>query len=297
MTLVWDYRTGDVINAETGEVVDRIYVASPTDGVERKVELRERVHCSALTRFRFRVTDPTALQLRKLGRVKGTPSLLRGNEDKLYRAYRLVINYLSQLKNLSRNDYDIIEKVVRDAAEASRYARHKELVIAATAIVMSARLLGMYVNVLDVAKDLSINPDEVLSTLRKLSVKYKVSRYALIVNEVRKIANTLGEPSLAYIAEVLLGRLDTLPSKPARSIAAGLVYTAALLRGKEVTQDRIADITGISTMSVRQAYQYIVKKLNIKLERSKAFVLQRVYLPSDICDELHGMLANYVMCR
>ena len=301
MTLVWDYRTGDVINAETGEVVDRIYVASPTDGVERKVELRERVHCSALTRFRFRVTDPTALQLRKLGLNRGAAStpILRGNENKLYRAYKLVIAYLSQLKRLSRNDYDVIEGVVRDAAEASKYCRvkEKELVVAAASIVVSARVMGIHVDAVKVSKDLGINPNDVLHALRKLSVKYRVSRYGLIVNEVRKIANTLGEPSLAYIAEVLLSKLGTL-AKPVKSVAAGLTYVAALLGGKEgITQDRVADIEGISTMTVRQAYQYIVKRLGIKIVRTKAFVIQRITVPREVCEGLRGKLAKYVECR
>jgi len=301
LTLVWDYRTGDVINAETGEVVDRIYVASPTDGVERKVELRERIHCSALTRFRFRVTDPIALQLRKLGLNRGAAStpILRGNENKLYRAYKLVIGYLSQIKVLSRSDYDLLEKVVRDAAEASKYCRvkEKELVVAATAIVTAARVMGIHVDAVKVSKDLGINPNEVLHALRKLSVKYRVSRYGLVISELRKVASALGEPSISYIAEVLLSKLGTL-AKPVKSVAAGLTYVAALLGGKEgITQERIANAEGISTMTVRQAYQYIVKRLGIRIERTKAFVIQRIYLPSGICDELHGMLANYVECR
>jgi len=124
-----------------------------------------------------------------------------------------------------------------------------------------------------------------------------VSRYGLIVNEVRKIANTLGEPSLAYIAEVLLSKLGTL-AKPVKSIVGGLVYVAALLSGKEgITQDRVADIEGISTMTVRQAYQYIVKRLGIRIERTKAFVIQRITVPREVCEGLRGKLAKYVECR
>ena len=301
MTLVWDYRTGDVINAETGEVIDRIYVASPTDGFERgDLELRERIHCSALTRFRFRVTDPTALQLRKLGLGRSANnSLLKGNENRLYRAYKIVVGYLSQLKRLSRNDYDVIEGVVRDAAEASKYCRvkEKELVIAAAAIVMAARLSGIHVDAVKVSKDLGINPNEVLHALRKLSVKYRVSRYGLVISELRKVASALGEPSISYIAEVLLSKLGTL-AKPVKSVAAGLTYVAALLGGKEgITQERIANAEGISTMTVRQAYQYIVKRLGIRIERIKAFVIQRITVPREVCEGLRGKLAKYVECR
>ena len=61
--LVWDYFTGDVIDAETGEVVDRIYVASPQRWSGPDVRVRREAP--------VRLSEETRAWLRLTGRVRG----------------------------------------------------------------------------------------------------------------------------------------------------------------------------------------------------------------------------------
>ena len=76
--LIWDFRTGDVIDAESGVVVDRIYLppqqCSNGEDLRRNLKLRAAVRFSRETKLFLRVYRKKRRQRKLRGYVVDTVS-------------------------------------------------------------------------------------------------------------------------------------------------------------------------------------------------------------------------------
>jgi hypothetical protein len=80
--------------------------------------------------------------------------------------------------------------------------------------------------------------------------------------------------------------------------AAVLVYCAALVTGREVTQREVAKFYGLSETGLRQALSRFRSVLPLKIVKSRVGVPLQVDVPKELCKELEKFaeLSPKVVC-
>ena len=311
MSLVWDYKNGFVVDAETGEVVDTIYVASPVDGLEGD-EREEREHYALLKQARFEAVDVVAEQIRKL---KLTPTWRetyaymklhsddRKSEKKLLEVFRLALAFLTKFRSISEAEKDLVERIARDAFSLCTGCRVKLHAVAFATSYVAGKLLKIALPRNDMAKFFglgAVDVDRALWLARELSAKYKCDRVGVVVSEIEKAASELGYPELGAVAKVLLSRCrDVLSGKSSKSMAAALLYIASTLLDKPVYVPRIARAVGVSDHNTRLLAKAIANHLGVEIKRSRAGAVASIAAPAELCREIEKIakLAIYVKCR
>jgi len=311
LSLVWDYKNGFVVDAETGEVVDTIYVASPVDGLEGD-EREEREHYALLKQARFEAVDVVAEQIRKL---KLTPTWRetyaymklhsddRKSEKKLLEVFRLALAFLTKFRSISEAEKDLVERIARDAFSLCSGCRVKLRAVAFATAYVAGKLLKVALPRNDMAKFFglgAVDVDRALWLARELSVKYKCDRVGVVVSEIEKAASELGYPELGAVAKVLLSRCrDVLSGKSSKSMAAALLYIASTLLDKPVYVPRIARAVGVSDHNTRLLAKAIANHLGVEIKRSRAGAVASIAAPAELCREIEKIakLAIYVKCR
>ena len=308
--LVWDYKSGSVIDAETGEVVDTIYAASKYDGLRGR-ELADRVHYSPLSGYRFEATDEVAEQIKQLklsptwretyAYLKLQSADSRKNEKGLLDVYTLSMNVLSRLVGVVKAA-DLVERVVRDAYGVDPAA--KKCVLAAAAVYTVARVLGAPVDMYDVGRELGLDTVSIGRAARiaiRLSGKYKCDRVEVVSRLIDRASSELKHPQLSVAAKALLRRCaDVLSGKTSKAVAGGLLYLSSILINAGVHASAVSRAVGGSEVATCSTARKIAKRLGIEVRRSPAYVVTSVTAPQEICRELESVdikLADYVTCR
>jgi transcription initiation factor TFIIIB Brf1 subunit/transcription initiation factor TFIIB len=267
--LVWDYKNGYIIDADSGEVVGEIMVADPTMSFENELEDELKFnHYKVLRQY----VDLTPNQRRTWGKAW------------LY------------IKSRGYNvDPYILAKIVKQIYESKRKASPKTKTASAT--ILALRISGYSINIEQICRELELDEKEcnqvydVLREMRKDGVPIPTeNRYAKILN----LVNQFPDKEVTTVAQKLL-KYAKIDGKPSTSVASTLIYVASLLLGKDITMKRVAEFYNVSEVSIRNNYKG--KVLPISVTQTRAGVVTEIRIPSSICRELEDFrLSPKVIC-
>jgi hypothetical protein len=165
--LVYDYERGVVVNAETGEVVDEIYVASPVDGVGRSsvLEYTDRVHYAAFFE--------------------------RLPED-LWFAFQHALHFLKS-RGISSIDSSALARAVRFAWRELCWRQlerpEKQRTAGAVASWVYMRLLGLYASAEELCRDFGLSRKACINAkkaIRNATAVFKADRRKVIASLVSR---------------------------------------------------------------------------------------------------------------
>jgi hypothetical protein len=252
--LVWDWKNGFVINASTGEVVDQIYVLSEASG--------------------FNVRDFDKLcEFEHYYPLLGKPVPLSKGLRRVYGKAKEFIESLG-----IHVDPLLLIRIIRTACEYSRYV--DVLLPAVTHIYL--RISGKFMDISEICKQFKIDDDtcsHASNLTLKLTAVFKSDRKATITQLISKYSN----PTVTSIALILLkhAKIDGISSK---IIAASLVWLSSQIVGEEAYQKTVAKLYNVHPFYVPVGVTKMFS--NIIIEKSKAGVVMKIYLPKKLCEEI-----------
>jgi hypothetical protein len=252
--LVWDYRNGYVVNAQTGEVVDQIYVHDEVAGFN----VRDTGKYFEFSHFYPLLGRPVPLS--------------RG----LRRVYGKAKEFIESLG--VHVDPLLLIRIILTAHEHSRYIN--DLLPAVIHIYL--RLSGKFIEVSEICKHFNIDSDScnhANNIVLKLSAMFKYDRKTTIVQLIDKYSNSV----VATVAKILLSqaKIDGISSK---IIAASLIWLSSQIVGEEAYQKTVAKLYNVHPFYVPVGVTKMFS--DIVIEKSKAGVVMKIYLPKKLCEEI-----------
>lgn len=222
MTYVWDYRTGDIIDVETGAVVDRIYV--------------EDEHRYPIGKIRG---DPWHYDI-----ILPSVSLSRYDRRRYGKVMGIVTEILG--RPLTGKERARLARWLVAAKRLCRYKKDDSWLRATLYMFLS---------------DMNVDPTPYVPigvALRASSVT-RPNRYVMVVRRIRECLEKLGRPHLVEVAEevarVLFRRFPTLASgRSASVVAATAIYIASVMTEEDPVPKRLISRTlGIKYFSQKRA--------------------------------------------
>jgi len=279
MELIYDYKNGYVIDGETGEVVDEIYVADPADGF-RKSSLEsygERIHYAKMISI---------------------PDDRRAREIYIY--CRKILSTL----NITAVNSDALNKIIRSVLDIYRRYFSNIYVDAVAAAAAYLYMKSVYEKIIPV-EDLCIyisNCKHAKFLILRASESIKIDRYNIVAMEILSFSSKT-KPEVISTAMALL-RHARIDGKKARTAAAVILYIASILLdkdGRDISQNMIAEHFNISTNSLH--YRSLEKYIEgLKIYRysitAPGGAVEKVEIPSHICRDIERIakLSNKVVC-
>jgi len=232
MSLVWDYRTGDVINPETGEVVDRIYCDE---------QMTYHDHYETAVRRHHEVLLPT-VSMRK-----------------------------SMKKRFSRVKSLLMSILGRPLTSKERVRLARWLVTARRLTMNKREMMWLYATVYMFLSDINVDPNPHVPTRAALvaSSITRPNRQVIILKKINESLGRLGRPHLAPVASeilrVLMERYSQEVSGRSSSMIAGIaVYAAsAMTEDSPLTKDAVARVVGVSNLRQKYAYKVVSSPFRI----------------------------------
>ena len=257
--LVWDWKNGFVVNASTGEVVDQIYVLSESSG------------------FNVRGFDKL-YEFEHYYPLLGKPVPLSKGPRRVYGKAKEFIESLG-----IHVDPLLLIRIVLSAREHSKYVN--DLLPAVTHIYL--RLSGKFMGVSEICKHFNIDSDScnhANNIVLKLSTMFKYDRKSVIAQLIDKYSNH----AVITVAKILLShaRIDGISSK---CVAASLVWLSSQIVGEEASQKSVAKLYNVHPFYMPINIQKIFDC--IRIEKSKAGVVMKIYLPKKLCEEISKIAA------
>lgn len=236
MPLVYDYRTGDVIDTETGEVVDRIYYDEQMTFHDH-YETAERRHHDVLV-----------------------PSVgLRGSlKSKYSRAKSVLSSILGRPLTAKER-----ARLARWLAASNRLAANKR------------NELWLYTTVYMFLTDINLDPNPYVPPKAALlaSTVTRPNRYVMVLKKVSEALQSLGRqhlwPVASDLARVLMDRYGAeISGKHAAMIAGIAVYASSAMTEEDpVAKKAVAKVLGVSHIRHRFALKVISSPFTIVAER------------------------------
>jgi transcription initiation factor TFIIIB Brf1 subunit/transcription initiation factor TFIIB len=267
--LVWDYKSGTIIDATSGEVVGEILYADSTMGFRNLDKEEESFEHYGVLRQRIRLTS---------------------NQKRVWgEAWMHIVT-----SGLDVDPY-LLARVVRRVFSASNKA--PTAVKVAVAVVVALRMSGKPADVREVCRDLELEEkcDMVYAVIMEMFREGVTipaeNRYA----KVLKMIEQFPDREVAMVAQRLL-KYAKIDGKASTSVASTLVYIAGLLLGKQgATMQRAAQFYSVSKASIRNNYRRI---LPITVVQNKAKLVSEIRVPKKMCRELEEFqLSPKVVCE
>jgi transcription initiation factor TFIIB len=209
-------------------------------------------------------------QLYRLRKWQRRTSVGNASERNLSYAFS-VLNKLSSKMNLPRDIREQAGIIYRKAAKKNLIrGRNVESVVVAI-IYASCRIAGMP-RTLDELSDISnISRRDIgrnyRFVVRELKIKIEapspltyISRFC---NEL-KLSQKVKEEAIEIINKSI--EKELISGRGPVGVAAAAIYIASVLKNEKRTQRQVADIAGITEVTIRNRYKEIIEKLDINIE-------------------------------
>ncbi|WP_126451134.1 transcription initiation factor IIB [Sulfodiicoccus acidiphilus] len=287
--IVFDYERGEYICEETGEVIeDKVIDQGPewraftAEEKEKRSRvggpLNQTIHDRGLsTMIDWRDKDAMGRSLepkRRLEVLRWRKWQIRARiQSSVDRNLAQAMNELERIGNLlglPKSVKDEAATIYRKAVERGLVrGRSIESVVAAS-IYVACRRLKVARSLDEIAQYTKANRKEVARCyrllLKELSISVPVSNARDYITRIGALLNLSGA-SMKYAAEILEKAKDmglTAGKDPA-GLAAAAIYIAALLHDERKTQKEIAQVAGVTEVTVRNRYKELVQELKLEI--------------------------------
>jgi transcription initiation factor TFIIIB Brf1 subunit/transcription initiation factor TFIIB len=268
--LVWDYKTGAIIDADSGEVVGEILYADSTMGFRSLGKEEEDFEHYAVLRQRVWLTS---------------------NQRSVWgKAWMYIVS-----RDPDADPY-LLARVVRHVFSANSKA--PTAVKVAVAVAVALRMSGKPADIRgEICRDLELENkcDMVYAVIREMFKEGIAIPSENRYTKVLKMIDQFSDRDVVAVANRLL-KYAKMDGKASATVASTLVYIAGLLLGKQdTTMRRVAEFYNVSEASIRNNYRRI---LPITVVQNKAKLVSEIRVPKKMCRELKEFqLTQKVVCE
>jgi transcription initiation factor TFIIB len=189
---------------------------------------------------------------------------------------------LSEIRRIASN-LNLPKTVEEEAARIYTLAAQRGLVkgrsledVAAGSVYLACKINELP-KTLDEISDVSgIEKNEVIKNSKFVSRELSIRVLPINPNNyISKFASSLGlSPKTQTIANGLIAKAQKgglTSGKSPKGVAASALYTACLMCGEKRTQSQVADVTGVTEVTIRNGYKEFLDELKLKreIERGK----------------------------
>lgn len=270
--IVTDFTNGIVVCTENGIVLDIVYDYSPPRVYEPKDYVRVNnspvnpvfhdygIHTEISDLPNCREVD--AEQVNKIKRLKNLNSKLRFNTSA--RRHVTVIKIAREI--LSKLN---VPSLLPDVASLLRQIKQRPVcrnckVLAATLVYIACRTRDVPRTLQDIADVANLSKDEIgrcyRNLVEKLNLKLQPYSPTMFVPRVASILGLPGEVSALAVTLVntVHDKCGEFQGNDPLGVAAGVVYIAAIMKGRRIPQIEIAKKIGVSEATIRARYREVV---------------------------------------
>lgn len=277
--LIFDRERGEVICADTGEVVDEDRVSLKPDWrVYTPEEWNRRVHTSAITHtvhdsglsteidlsigYKERDKNKRLAQLQKKNRVDR--SSRKTVEALTY--LNKICSYLTLPKQVRETSAMILKRVL--STMQPKISRLQ--VLAVVSVVLAARKHGVPVRIREVISKFGIDEEEYWKIASEIYVNVDLNEFKAYVDPRKflpQIVSNLGLSQQVYMLSAklidALKRSGLTEGKDPAGIAAAVVYIASIILDEKKTQKQVAQAANVTEVTIRNRYRDILDKVLI----------------------------------
>jgi transcription initiation factor TFIIB len=265
--VVFDYKNGYVVCADTGEVVDTIIDFRP--GRRRRDRLPDRPgekidlwfpDSNMATDIGWSGDERTVKRLRKLNKR----TRFGEREKKFLEAIYMLMRFANTL-NLPNKVFEEAAMILRRGVE-NRIIPITNISMChiATAIIVACRAGGVPITARDVADIANCSENDVINMVKTVSDALNIRAMHTPPEELaQKLASELNMSAKAVskAIDVIKRARDAglVDGKHPAVVAATAVYVAGILTDEYVTQKNLAKIANVSEVSIRHYYKEFMK--------------------------------------
>ncbi|MDT7890437.1 MAG: hypothetical protein RQ885_15860 [Desulfurococcales archaeon] len=285
--IIYDYERGEYIDARTGQVLEEGVISlgkewreySPEDRIARSrvgPQLTNKVHDAGLTSY----IDPRGIgrKYSKLNSATRKPIDYRARKEV---EAKIIMNDVVAKLGLPDFVAETVGMLIKEASKRNLLRRNTLSAIVGSMIMEVCRIYGIPLEIKRFRETLGIDEKSLHNATKKLS-------WAGIYNELKKRAREKGDLGLrapiTYIPKIAgsLGLGDSVivlskrvldmlirtdpalaSGKNPEATAAASVYLASIILESKRSQKAMADLLGISEVTIRNRYRDIVDNLDI----------------------------------
>jgi transcription initiation factor TFIIB len=209
-------------------------------------------------------------QLYRLRKWQRRTRAANASERNLSQAFS-ELNKLSSQMNLSRNIREQAAVIYRKATKKNLIrGRSVEAVVVAT-VYAACRLAGMPRTLDELSTASKISRKDIGRTYRFIARKLKLKMEAPTpLTYIARFCNklNLSQKVMEKTKEILNESIEKelISGRGPVGVAAAAIYIAAILCGEKKTQREVADIAGVTEVTIRNRYKELVEKLDIEIE-------------------------------
>jgi len=278
--LVVDQERGEVICADTGEVVDEDRVSlGPDWRAYTSDEWNRRAHTNVITHAVHDSGLSTEIDLsvrRYREMIKNRKLALLQRKIRVNRAERKIVEALTHLNQICAY-LSIPDQVKETAAIILRkvFAILQPKVnrlqkLAAASIVLAARKHGIPIRIREVIARFNIDEEEYWKLISEIHFKVDLSEFKAYIDPrkfIPQIVSNLGLSQQVYMLSAklidVLKRNGLTEGKDPAGIAAAAVYIASIILDEKKTQRQVAQAANVTEVTIRNRYRDILDKLTI----------------------------------
>lgn len=278
--LIVDQERGEVICADTGEVVDEDRVSlGPDWRAYTSDEWSRRAHANIITHtvHDSGLSTEIDLSVRKYREmVKNRKLALLQRRIRVNRSERKIVEALTHLNQICA--YLNIPDQVKETAAiilkkifASLQPKANKLqLLAAASIVIAARKHEIPVRIREIIARFNIDEEEYWRLVSEIHFKTDLNEFKAYIDPRKflpQIVSNLGLSQQVYMLSAklidVLKRNGLTEGKDPAGIAAAAVYIASIILDEKKTQKQVAHAANVTEVTIRNRYRDILDKVTI----------------------------------
>jgi transcription initiation factor TFIIB len=278
--LIVDQERGEVVCAETGEIVDEDRVSlGPDWRAYTSDEWNRRAHANVITHTVHDSGLSTEIDLsvrRYREIVKNRKLALLQKRIRVGREERKIVEALTHLNHMC--SYLNIPDQVRETAAiilrkvfASLQPKMNKLqILAAASIVLAARKHEIPIRIRELITKFNIDEEEYWKLVSEIHFKTDLNEFKAYVDPRKflpQIISNLGLSQQVYMFAAklidVLKRSGLTEGKDPAGIAAASVYIASIVLDEKKTQKQVAQAANVTEVTIRNRYRDILDKVTI----------------------------------
>ncbi len=278
--LIFNQERGEVVCADTGEVVDEDKVSlGPDWRAYTPDEWSRRAHASVVTHTVHDSGLSTEIDLsirRYRETVKNRKLALLQRKIRVNRGERKIVEALTYLNQICSH-FNLPDQVKETAAMilkrifSTLHPKVNRLqVLAAVSIVLAARKHGVPIRIREVVARFNIDEEEYWKLISEINFKVDLSEFKAYIDPRKflpQIISNLGLSQQAYMLAAklidVLKRNGLTEGKDPAGIAAASVYIASIILDEKRTQKQVAQAANVTEVTIRNRYRDILDKVTI----------------------------------
>lgn len=289
--LIYDYERGEIIDPETGLVIEEGFVSpnrewreySPEDRLNRSrvgPQITNKVHDGGLTSY----IDPRGAAGRKLNKLNSSMRRPRDHRVRKEIDAKMIMNDAIAKLGLPGVVAETVGMLIKEAAKNNLLRRNTLAASVGAMIIEVCKIYGIPIDIKKLRETLGLGERDIHNATKRLSWAGVFNDLRRTLREKRDLKGAVPLTPASYIPKISgsVGLSDSIvilskriidimvkydptstSGKNPEGTAAAAVYLASILLESKKPQKSIAESLGISEVTIRNRYRDIIDNLDI----------------------------------